>query len=53
MLILLLLALAQSAASPPAPTDQTITITGVSLEVSSDALERCLAQACPPRRGYR
>jgi len=48
VLILLLLALAQSAASPPAPTDQTITITGVSLEVSSDALERCLAQACPP-----
>ncbi|MFD1949725.1 hypothetical protein ACFSGX_02945 [Sphingomonas arantia] len=48
MLILLLLALAQPAASPVAPTDQTITITGVSLKVTGDALESCLARACPP-----
>ena len=48
MLILLLLALAQPAASPAALTGQTITVTGVSLKVTGDALERCLVRACPP-----
>jgi len=48
MLILLLLALTQPAASSAALTDQTITVTGASLKVTSDALERCLARACAP-----